>query len=585
MKSSLPGAVGADVNGHRVRSTPVKTAEDENLLRLCARNLLATPEERVFFKDLDSRFLMVSAGFLIDQAPGRRLEDVIGKTDFDFFRTEHAQQAMADERQVMASGVPIVGKVEKETFYDRPSAWVSTTKVPLRDEDGRIIGVFGISRDVTPQMLAEQALAESEERFRSIFEQAPLGILRLDAGNHIVSANRAACEVLGRTPDELRGTDLVSLFDPEDDGEGAGLLEQGPPGPPAPGQPEAGGPSTAGTASGRGAAETVAAHSTQRRARRPDGTVRVVQVKDVVIPDPHGRPQTLVATLEDVTEATHMADELRRASQMEAVGQLAGGIAHEINTPAQFISDNLAFLTNAWAPLSDLLGAVRTATAALRSGVPAGEVAELLEKHAAPADLDFVQAEVPAALAQSQSGIDRIATLVRAMKAFGRPDPSNPESTDINHLVEGALTVARSELKYVAEVTTELGEIPTVTCFPGAISQVVLNLLVNAAYAVGQNSAKTGRLGHIRVKTSASADQVTITVTDDGPGIADDVLPRIYQPFFTTKPFGRGTGQGLAMAWATVVEQHRGRISVSTSAAGTTFVVALPLTPPPPLTP
>ena len=129
------------------------------LERMCMRNLLTNAEERVFFKDLESRFLLVSAGFLLDQAQGCSIDDVIGKSDFDFFSEEHAFAALEDEQRIIRTGEPIVAKIEHETFRDRPDAWVSTTKLPLRDDEGRIVGTFGISRDVTGQVLAEQALA------------------------------------------------------------------------------------------------------------------------------------------------------------------------------------------------------------------------------------------------------------------------------------------------------------------------------------------------------------------------------------------------------------------------------------------
>jgi diguanylate cyclase (GGDEF)-like protein/PAS domain S-box-containing protein len=133
--------------------------DDGQLARTCFRNLLANPEERIFFKDLDSRFLAVSAGFLADQAHGRALGDVVGKTDFDFFSQDHAAAAFEDEQRIIHTGEPVLVKLERETFRDRPDAWVSTTKLPLRDGEGRIIGTWGISRDVTAQVKAERALA------------------------------------------------------------------------------------------------------------------------------------------------------------------------------------------------------------------------------------------------------------------------------------------------------------------------------------------------------------------------------------------------------------------------------------------
>ncbi len=319
-----------------------------------------------------------------------------------------------------------------------------------------------------------------------------------------------------------------------------------------------------------------APRSWQRRARRPDGTARVVQVNDVVVHDRQGGSHTLVATVEDITDSLRLADDLRRAQQMEALGQLAAGIAHEINTPTQFISDNLSFLSDIWGPVVKLLGASRSAAARLRQGEPPGDVAATLEHGCAEVDLDFVEAEVPAALSQSKEGLERVATIVRAMKAFGRPDPSAPEATDIDRLAANAVTVARNELKYVADVSADFSAGQTVMCFPGAISQVVLNLLVNAAYAVAESHSQTGARGQVKVKTWSEGDRVGISVSDTGPGIPAHVLPRIFQPFFTTKPFGRGTGQGLAMAWATVVDRHAGQIDVATSSAGTTFTLLLP---------
>jgi two-component system NtrC family sensor kinase len=520
---------------------------------MCMRNLLANPEERVFFKDLDSRFVLVSAGFLLDQAPGCSLAEVTGKTDFDLFREEHAKAAFDDEQRIIRTGDRVVAKVERETFYDRPDAWVSTTKLPLRDEHGSIVGTFGISRDVTAQVLAEQALMESEERFRGAFERAPVGICWLDPAGVVVEVNPALTEITGRTAQQLVGTKAAAFWHPDD---------------------------AVGTAAdlGRLLRGDLDRYIRERRFVRADGSIRNVNVAVSVVraPDGEGSPMA-IATVEDVTERRQLADDLRQAQQMEALGQLAGGIAHEINTPIQFISDNLSFLSDILGPVLKAVGGSLNAAARLRAGEDPGDVAALLEQIAQDADLDFVAAEAPTALSQSQEGLERVATIVRAMKAFGRPDPSEPEPTDINRLVADAITVAGNEIKYVADVTADLGARQTVMCFPGAISQVVLNLLVNAAHAVGESQARTGERGHIGVKTWAEAYRVVIAVSDTGPGIPADVLPRIFQPYFTTKPFGQGTGQGLAMAWATVVNRHGSQIDVSTSEAGTTFTLSLPL--------
>ncbi len=263
----------------------------EHLERTCVRNLLATPDDRVFFKDLESRFLLVSKGWALDHAPGRTPDQLIGMSDDDFFSQEHARRALEDEQRIIRTGGHMAAKVEHLTYNERPDAWVLTTKHPLRDDDGRIIGTFGISWDVTAQVLAEVALAESEERFRSIFDQAPLGILRLDAQGRIVDANPALCEIVGRPLEELEGSRRADLFDDA-----------------------VAGPSPAG-AEDIDTQPVDAPRSWQRRARRPDGTARVVRVNDVVVHDKEGGSRTLVATVEDITDSLRLAEDLRRPSR------------------------------------------------------------------------------------------------------------------------------------------------------------------------------------------------------------------------------------------------------------------------------
>ena len=220
----------------------------------------------------------------------------------------------------------------------------------------------------------------------------------------------------------------------------------------------------------------------------------MVQVNDVVVHDKEGGSHTLVATVEDITDSLRLAEDLRQAQQMEALGQLAGGIAHEINTPTQFISDNLSFL-------SRHLGAGRQAAGRVSSSAVPG-CARAARRATSPPRSNRAAPRSTSILSRPRSrrrcprarrASSRVATIVRAMKAFGRPDPSDPEPTDIDRLVANAVTMARNKLKYVAEVKTDLGAHPTVVCFPGAISQVVLNLLVNAAYAVGESTAQDGR--------------------------------------------------------------------------------------------
>jgi PAS domain S-box-containing protein len=505
---------------------------------MCTRNLLANPEERVFFKDLDSRFVLVSAGFLLDQAPGRSFAEMTGKTDFDLFSDEHASAAFADEQRIIRTSDRMVAKVERETFYDRPDAWVSTTKLPLRDEDGHIVGTFGISRDVTAQVLAEQALVESEERFRLAFEQAPIGICWLDPAGVIVEVNPALTEITGLTAAQLVGKTPAVFWHPDDAADTTADL-------------------------GQLLRGELNSYTRERRFVRSDGSIRNVNVAVSVVrgPDDEGRHRA-IATVEDITERRQLADELHQAQELEALGRLAGGIAHEINTPIQFIGDNLRFLADV---LPELVGQT--------SGL------DQAETDGTPSDGFDMSVEVRAAIEQSLEGVARVAAIVRAMKAFGHRVGTRPAPADLNEALKTTLVIASNEFKYVADIDVELGDIPPVPCYVGELSQAFLNLVVNAAHAIAERVAGTSGRGRITARTWADDASVYISVADTGTGMPDAVAEHIYEPFFTTKALGKGTGQGLSIARATVVIRHGGTIDFTTKAGeGTTFIVRIPTT-------
>ena len=245
-------------------------------------------------------------------------------------------------------------------------------------------------------------------------------------------------------------------------------------------------------------------------------------------------------------ERQHLESQLNLAKKLELVGRLASGIAHEINTPMQFIGDNITFLKRAFAQLAARL--------------PAGGPPELLT-------------DVAEAFAGSFEGVERVSETVRAMKEFAHPGDLDMAATDLNQAIRTILVVARSEYKHAAEVKLELGEIPPVNCTRAEINKVFLNLIVNAAHAI-EESGK-GR-GTITIRSSAAGAQVRFEIADTGCGIPATVLPRIFEPFFTTKAIGKGSGQGLAIA-RSVVRNHGGELEVaSVVGQGTTFTITLP---------
>jgi PAS domain S-box-containing protein len=284
----------------------------------------------------------------------------------------------------------------------------------------------------------------------------------------------------------------------------------------------------------------------------------------------------LVLNLRDVTDRHRLETELRHAQKLESVGQLAAGIAHEINTPVQFVGDNVRFLRDAFDGL--LL-----ALAPLGAGPDAGPDGGPGAAGGSPApdggtDLGFLTEEVPLAIDQTLQGVERIATIVRAMKAFGHPSGEQKAPADLNQAVRDTLIVANNAFKYVADVVTELGDLPPVWCHLGDINQVLLNLIVNASQAIA--SAVDGNCGRgtITVRTSCEAGEVAIEVADTGVGIPPEIAERIFEPFFTTKEVGEGTGQGLSLAYSLVHDRHGGSIGFHTEPGlGTTFTVRLPV--------
>jgi DNA-binding response OmpR family regulator len=277
-------------------------------------------------------------------------------------------------------------------------------------------------------------------------------------------------------------------------------------------------------------------------------------------------------------------EELVQAHKLEAIGRLAAGVAHEINTPAQYLGDNIRFLDEAFSSLTELLGALDGLRAETGPAASPAEILAEIRSRAAATEIEYLRKEVPSALRQSLAGVEQIASIVRAMKEFSHPGSGQRQLLDINRAIENTVAVTRNQWKYVAEVVTDLdAALPRVPCFIAAFNQVILNLLVNAAEAIAEVvDHVSAQKGTITVRTRHDADWAEIQIADTGAGIPEHARGKVFEPFFTTKDVGKGTGQGLAIARATIVEKHGGTIGFQTKIGrGTTFTVRLPLGVPP----
>jgi len=320
------------------------------------------------------------------------------------------------------------------------------------------------------------------------------------------------------------------------------------------------------------------------RLRHQDGTYLCLEANAVRIRNTPGDQAQAILVARDITarkdaeaERDYMEIQLRQAQKLESIGQLAAGIAHEINTPTQYIGDNTVFLREAFQTLGRVLEAQRGCLERHEQGegLP-GDLARV-RRISQEADLDFLQAEIPKAITQTLEGVQRVTRIVGAMKEFSHPGSDAKTQTDLNRAIESTVTVCRNEWKYVADLELDLApELPLVLCYPGEFNQAILNLVINAAQAIEAKGEPTkGRIG---IRTRQVGHQVEIQVQDTGCGIPQPIRARVFDPFFTTKPIGKGTGQGLSIVQLVIVGKHQGSVSVESEVGqGTTFTLRLPL--------
>jgi two-component system NtrC family sensor kinase len=306
---------------------------------------------------------------------------------------------------------------------------------------------------------------------------------------------------------------------------------------------------------------------------RNDGVTVQTSLSLSRIFDQAGAVTGVVGIARDIGEQKTRDAEFHEESKLESLGRLSAGLAHEINSPIQFVGDNARFLEEAY---QELIRVVEVYRGLLDTSNPIGwmERQERVREAEAGIDFDYLQKEIPSAVEQTLEGIERVSTIVRAMKTFSHPGHKEHAPADLNEAVAATITVTRHQINDVADLCLELAALPPVRCNIADLNQVFLNLVVNAADAIQE----TGRRGLITVSTTVDGDDVVVQISDTGCGIPDDVRSKIFDPFFTTKDVGRGSGQGLPLARGVVQEGHGGSLTVeSVPGEGTTFAVRIPI--------
>jgi len=541
-------------------------SRERNLLR----TLVDTLPDMIFVKDSAGRFLL--ANLACARAFGAEIPTaLIGKNDFEYFPWEYANKLHTDEQTILRTGQP---QIDSETFWLDDSGnkhWRLTTKVPWRDHTDKIAGLVGLNRDITDRKLIEEKLRAEKENLHALFAAAPVGMLLIDENTVVTHVNDLVAKMVGKKcPDMINcqpgeGFNCAHLCD---DPQGCGH-----------------GPACA-SCPVRDTLEKVLLSGKSIHGVETQFILQVdgksihpwleISAEPVII---DGRKHAAVA-ITNITERKELESQLRQAEKLQSIGRLASGIAHEINTPIQYIGDNIHFLQETFRDMVTVLEGYGQLLAAAKEGTASGDLVAEIESAITEADLGYLLEEIPAAMAHSQEGVKAVAEIVKAMKEFAHPGAEAKSDTDLNQAIHSTLTVARNHWKYAVELETQFDpDLPLVSCLPGEFNQVILNLVVNAVDAITEVAGKTPeKKGCIRISTRRDNQWAEICISDTGPGIPEEIQDKIFDPFFTTKEVGKGSGQGLAIARSVIMDKHGGTLVLETEEGkGTTFIIRLPI--------
>ena len=563
--------VGTDLSHHPAVNGIVLQSKDvtsrvraEQDLRSTTRRLEALITNlrfAVLVEDGDGRILITNESFTKLFGLPVTPEELIGcecaaglEADSSKFRDPAG--FVAGVQRCLAGRVPVLG--EELAMVD--GRFLERDYVPINVDGDEGLGHLWVYRDVTNRTTQTQAMTEQIEEqnrwlrvaqaelrqqaefLRNVLDTMDSAVIVTDTEGVIIAVGGSAERLLGGAEQKLIGSSMSSHIDGCHD-----VLPAWTDG-----------------------------HQQEVALRTPGGaSVPALMVTSTMHGD-DGRAIGHVRVATDLTERKKLEDDLRQAQKMEGIGQLAAGVAHEINTPVQFIGDSTRFLGDVLGDLMSLLEEYQLLRAACTADPRFAERCEHLVDLEQEADLDLMRAEAPAAVERTIGGVQRVSRIVAALKQFAHPSAGTAEPVDLNQIIETTLVVARNEYRYVADVDSDLGEIPDVIGDHGDLSQVVLNLVVNAAHAIADRG--DDERGSITIRTARSATAVEFSISDTGTGIPEAIIDRVFDPFFTTKEVGRGTGQGLAIVRSIVVDRHHGSIDIATEpGAGTTFTISFPI--------
>jgi PAS domain S-box-containing protein len=507
-------------------------------------------EDLIAIIDFGRKYVYASPSHLT--ALGYSPEELVGRDIFDVIHPD-------DQKKVQRATTGVMGSGQAHGLNLRlrckGGGWkhIESRGTVIRNGQGAGDALVVVSRLVDERMAAEAALAAAHTETEAFLQAVPSILIGLDSQACITRWNRMAGKTFGASEDAVRGHTLCDC--------GIKWLRFD------------------------------MAAETRRWLRAPsvcqyndlayekDNKIRFVSLRVHLVNVAQDGQPGFIITGADITARKCLEEQLRQAQKLEAVGQLAAGVAHEINTPTQYVSDNTRFFKDSWTDIANVLASAQLIRNEAETGSVQPQTLAAFDAASRDADLDYLVAEIPKAIDHALEGLDRVARIVRAMKEFSHPGVQEKRPIDVNRAIETTLTVARNEWKYVADAVTQFDpELPLVPGLRGELNQAFLNLILNAAHAIADVVGSTTQKGTITISTSRRGDWAQIVISDTGTGIPENIRSRIFEPFFTTKPVGKGTGQGLTLAHSVIVKQHQGRIWFeSVMGKGTSFFIQLPL--------
>jgi two-component system NtrC family sensor kinase len=503
--------------------------------------------QNIFRKDREGRITFGNQRYVATL--NSTLANLLGKTDFDLFPAALAKKYRDDDLRVMDSG-KMIEAVEDHLLPDGTKLYVQVIKTPIFDTSGAIIGTQGVFWDVTERKRAEEAIAESERRYRQLTEATQDAIIVVDQEGRVSLFNPAAERMFGYQAGEVVGQS-VELLIPDDyrTGHRQGFQR---------------------FLTTRKA--KIIGRPVEMHGRHKDGTAFPLELALSAIDV--GDQLRFLGAIRDLTERNRIRAMLVQNEKLASIGLLSAGVAHEINNPLAFVANNLAVLERDNKGLMEALTMYEGLLPKLAQADPenAAKIAEFTEL----IDLPYIRDNLDRLLSRTREGVDRVTRIVHSLRGLARTEAPRREDSNLPDLFDNSLEIIRGRLKrHNVEVRTDYDPDSRINCVQTQLNQVFLNLLVNAQQAIETAARPEG--GTIGITTKRQGEEMLIEVSDTGCGIDAACLPKVFDPFFTTKDVGEGTGLGLSIAH-NIIRGHGGRIEVdSTPGAGTTFRIHLPL--------